>query len=266
VFVEALGNFANALFLLASVYIFVALIRQIAARPVEAGPETTRVFGLPEAILAGALTLLFVAALAKQAPGDVVNLRTVDIIKGGLFLVGLLLFVILFLKLRRFDVSNLAGFSKLTFARATGTGLILLAASWPLIVVASVVTEWRFGRNASKQQIIESFDASSDILQRVVIIVLAVVIAPVVEELLFRFFLYGVFRRHIGRVAALVVTAGLFAAVHAHLPSFAPLFVLAACFTIAYEWSGSVLVTMTMHSLFNAAQLIALAFASSSQP
>ncbi|MFL6529730.1 MAG: type II CAAX prenyl endopeptidase Rce1 family protein [Chthoniobacterales bacterium] len=47
---------------------------------------------------------------------------------------------------------------------------------------------------------------------------------------------------------------------HAHLPSAAPLFVLGACFTIAYEWSGSIVVSMTMHALFNSMTLIALAF------
>jgi len=39
-----------------------------------------------------------------------------------------------------------------------------------------------------------------------------------------------------------------------------PLFVLGTCFTIAYEWSGSILVAMTMHSLFNSVTLIVLAF------
>ena len=52
----------------------------------------------------------------------------------------------------------------------------------------------------------------------------------------------------------------LFAAAHTHLPSAAPLFVLGACFTLAYEWSGSILVSMAMHTLFNSAQLVVLAF------
>ena len=67
-------------------------------------------------------------------------------------------------------------------------------------------------------------------------------------------------KRYLGRVVGIVVSALLFAAVHAHLPSFAPLFVLGACFAIAYEWSGSILVPMTMHACFNAITLTALAF------
>ena len=39
-----------------------------------------------------------------------------------------------------------------------------------------------------------------------------------------------------------------------------PLFVLGACLALAYEWSGSILVSMTMHALFNSLTLTALAF------
>ena len=96
--------------------------------------------------------------------------------------------------------------------------------------------------------------------QRVIIILLATAVAPIAEEFIFRFFLYGVIRRYFGRSIGLIISALLFAAVHAHLPSFAPLFVLGACFALAYEWSGSLLVSMTMHATFNAITLFALAF------
>jgi membrane protease YdiL (CAAX protease family) len=94
----------------------------------------------------------------------------------------------------------------------------------------------------------------------VLIIILAVAIAPLVEEFVFRFFLYGVVRRYLGRSVGLAANSLLFAAVHGHVPSAAPLFVLGACFTIAFEWSGSILVPMAMHALFNSLTLTALAF------
>ncbi len=88
----------------------------------------------------------------------------------------------------------------------------------------------------------------------------SVAVAPVVEEFVFRFFFYGVLKRYFGWVASVILSAGLCGAVHAHFPSFVPLFVLGSCFAIAYEWSGSLLVSMTMHSLFNSLTLTALAF------
>jgi membrane protease YdiL (CAAX protease family) len=42
--------------------------------------------------------------------------------------------------------------------------------------------------------------------------------------------------------------------------------VLGSCLAIAYEWSGSILVPMTMHALFNSVTLVGLAFSASSQP
>ena len=141
-----------------------------------------------------------------------------------------------------------------------------MLAAYPLIFLADLLMQRLSGGNKSdRQEIVELFNGSTSLEQRVAIIVLAVAIAPIVEEFVFRFFFYGVLKRYFGRGIGLVVNALMFAAVHTHLPSFLPLFILGSCFTLAYEWSGSILVTMTMHSLFNAAQLIGLAFSSSSQ-
>jgi membrane protease YdiL (CAAX protease family) len=133
-------------------------------------------------------------------------------------------------------------------------------AAYPLISLTDVITQRLFGSGSSKQNIVELFSGSRTIEQRIMIIVFAVAIAPVVEEFLFRFFLYGVLKRYFGCFLGITLNALLFAAAHTHLPSFAPLFVLGACFTIAYEWSGSILVCMTMHSLFNSLSLTVLAF------
>jgi len=88
------------------------------------------------------------------------------------------------------------------------------------------------------------------------IILLAVVVAPVTEELAFRGYLYGVIKRYLGAIPALVLSGILFALIHLNLPSFFPLLVLASVFALAYELSGSLLVPMTMHALFNAFSLI----------
>jgi len=116
------------------------------------------------------------------------------------------------------------------------------------------------GASASKQQIVDLFTGSETIEQRVLIILLAVVIAPAAEEFIFRFFIYGVLKRYGGAFVGVVLNSLLFAAVHTHLPSFAALFALGCCFSIAYEWSGSILVSMTMHALFNSVTLTLLAF------
>jgi membrane protease YdiL (CAAX protease family) len=91
---------------------------------------------------------------------------------------------------------------------------------------------------------------------------LAIVIAPLAEEFFFRGFLYGVLKRYAGGLPALVFTAVAFALIHLHVPSLLPLFLLACVLTLAYELSGSLLVPMAMHSLFNAITLVGVFFAS----
>ena len=172
----------------------------------------------------------------------------------------MVLVIITFLQFRGFDVGSLGGFFRLSFIRTLSTGAILLFFAYPLILLSDAITQRLFGGGSSKQNIVEFFSGSRTIQQRMMIIVFAVAIAPVVEEFLFRFFIYGVLKRYFGRLLGVTFSALLFAAAHAHLPSFAPLFVLGGCFAIAYEWSGSILVAMTMHSLFNSLTLTALAF------
>jgi membrane protease YdiL (CAAX protease family) len=52
----------------------------------------------------------------------------------------------------------------------------------------------------------------------------------------------------------------VFAASHMHLPSVAPLFVFALGLGLSYELTGSLLVPITMHALFNAVMVIQLIF------
>jgi uncharacterized protein len=263
-FSTALGAVINALFLIVGVYIYVSLIRQIAARrstiTLESPP--TRNFGLAEAVLAIALSAWFLLTVVLSLYVQLRPLGTRDVIAELLFRLGLILFMVVFLKFRHLDLNVLGGFSKIGFWRTLFTGLILLIAAYPLIGLADALMQRLLGdgAGANKQQIVDLFTGSQTIGQRVLIILLAVVIAPAAEEFIFRFFIYGVLKRYGGAFLGVVLNSLLFAAVHTHLPSFAALFALGCCFTIAYEWSGSILVSMTMHALFNSVTLTLLAF------
>jgi membrane protease YdiL (CAAX protease family) len=253
-------NVFFALYFLASVYVYISLVRQIGARTSVSASEPTKTFGLPEAILAGALILFLLLSISASASRPSVELSARNLLANLLFTMFVVLFIMTFLQLRGFDLSSIAGFFKIGFVRALSTGTILLLAAYPLILLANTITQRLFGGDSSKQNIVEVFSGSHTIEQRILIIIFAVAIAPVVEEFLFRFFLYGVIKRYLGSFLGIILNAALFAAAHTHFPSFVPLFVLGCCFTIAYEWSRSILVAMTMHSLFNSVTLIVLAF------
>ncbi|MEP7014503.1 MAG: type II CAAX endopeptidase family protein [Verrucomicrobiota bacterium] len=249
----------NVVVLIIAIYVYVALSRQISAR-VTTDAEPGRMLGLPEALVAGFLVFIFLLGVLGATSGQPAAVDTRVLLETLLVTLAIVLFIVALLTFRGFDLNALAGFSKISFLRAISTGIILLIAAYPLIAVSEMISQNIIGGGSSKQSIVELFGSSDTIGQRVMIIVFAVAIAPVLEEFLFRFFLYSVLRRYFGRFFGVAFNSLLFAAVHTHLPSFAPLFVFGICLTVAFEWSGSILVSMTMHSLFNALSLTALAF------
>lgn len=93
------------------------------------------------------------------------------------------------------------------------------------------------------------------------LLVLALVIAPVFEETFFRGFAYPALKQRLGAGPALVLVSAVFAAIHFHAASALPLFVLAIGLTLAYEFTGSLVAPVTMHVLFNAANVVMLLYA-----
>ena len=255
-------NFLSLLYVLVSAYVYISLIHQISARtsnPVGTGAPA-RIFGLPEAILAAVLVLFLLLNISASISRPSNDFSASNLLGNFLLMIFVVLAIVTFLQLRRFDLASLGGFSRISFIRTLSTGAILLFFAYPLILWSDIITQRLFRSGSSKQNIVEFFSGSRTIDQRIMIIVFAAAIAPVIEEFLFRFFLYNVIKRYFGRLLGVILSALLFAAAHAHFPSFVPLFILGSCFAIAYEWSGSILVAMTMHSLFNSVTLTALAF------
>ena len=252
----------SLLYVLASLYVYTSLIHQISARkPGSVGANApARTFGLPEAILAALLILFLLLSIGASVSRPSIDFSKDTLLWNFILMVFLVLFIVTFLQLRGLDVGSLGGFYRISFLRVLSTGAILLFFAYPLILWSDIITQRLFGGGSSRQNIVEFFSGPRTLDQRIMIIVFAIAVAPVIEEFLFRFFLYNVIKRYFGRLVGVTFSALLFAAAHAHFPSFVPLFVLGSCFAIAYEWSGSILVAMTMHSLFNSLTLTALAF------
>ena len=258
----AVWTILTIVWLIIGLYVYVALIWQIRVRTTPSPATPPKSFGAPEALIATLLMSLLVIGLVRGGAASATELNTEDLINNFILTAVVVLVLAAFLVFRGFDLDALAGFSKVGIVRAVALGAILLLMAYPFVGVADAIMQYFLGHGSTRQNIVELFSGSRTMQQRIMVIVLAVAVAPAAEELVFRFFLYGVLRRYFGVVVGLLINAILFAAVHQHLPSFAPLFVLGSCFTLAYEWSGSILVSMTMHSLFNSVNLVLLAFPS----
>lgn len=81
--------------------------------------------------------------------------------------------------------------------------------------------------------------------------VVACILAPLNEELLFRGGLYRFCRQRLGRGWALLISGCLFGALHANWAGFLPLALLGVGLAIVYEATGSIRVAVVAHGLFN---------------
>lgn len=90
------------------------------------------------------------------------------------------------------------------------------------------------------------------------VIAAAVVIAPMLEELLFRGFIQSALLKAMGRTwPAILITSTLFMAAHIGVQPQAlfPLFIFGLCLGVAYERTRRLWVPITMHMLFNAGNI-----------
>jgi len=134
------------------------------------------------------------------------------------------------------------------------SGAVTFLISLPIMVIISL--PWRgllklCGFDLGKQDLVDMFANARSPLLLTVMIVLATVTAPLVEELVFRAGFFRYFRTRVPRWAALLGPACLFGALHQNLASFAPLVGLGIVFSLAYERTGRIGTAIVAHSLFN---------------
>ena len=159
-----------------------------------------RQLGFPEAIAAVTPRRLVCSQCRWPPPRSRMRFfRPVTFSSPAAFRIRSFLVLTALLQLRGFNVASLGGFSRLGFGRIVSTAAVLLFAAYPLLFVADGISRWLLGEGSSRQQIVEMFTGSETLQQRILIIVLAIAIAPLAEEFVFRFFLYGVLKRYLGR-------------------------------------------------------------------
>ncbi|HEY0737725.1 MAG TPA: CPBP family intramembrane glutamic endopeptidase [Herpetosiphonaceae bacterium] len=78
------------------------------------------------------------------------------------------------------------------------------------------------------------------------------IIAPIVEEMLFRGLLYQWLRNHTGAVGAILLSGAIFSVVHVYPVILLPLFVVGVVLAAVFEWTRSLWITITLHFFQNA--------------
>lgn len=128
--------------------------------------------------------------------------------------------------------------------------MLVTAAAWEKVLQLA-------GLPVERQDLIGMFANAESPWLLGVMIALAIVIAPLTEEFVFRAGLFRFLRTRIPRWIALVAPSLFFACLHVNwntlqgLSSLAPLAVLAVLFSLAYERTGQIGTAIVAHALFN---------------
>jgi membrane protease YdiL (CAAX protease family) len=110
----------------------------------------------------------------------------------------------------------------------------------------------------SPQNIVQSFSHPGDPFVTVIRVVMAVAIAPPLEEIIFRVFVYRALKGRGSKFVAAGFTSFIFALIHWNLLAFAGLFMLSMCLIQIYEHSADIREPILVHALFNAITIIEL--------
>jgi membrane protease YdiL (CAAX protease family) len=213
--------------------------------------------GAVAVVLAAWFLMLGYDALAQEGK------RTVefgDVITGAVIYASIVLFLLGLLVYRNLSPSAVFGFGGERFFAVLGSALLALAAAYPVLMLVQAMVLGASGGQMEPQEVVQFLQEAKSPRDRLAVMTMAVVIAPVAEEIIFRGYLYPAGKRFVGPFFSLVATSLLFAVLHGHSASVPALFTLAVCLGLAYEKTGTLLVPMVMHAVFNAVSVAAIMF------
>ena len=130
------------------------------------------------------------------------------------------------------------------------------------VFLGSVISNFLLSTGEPKkedlQEIVQTLMTNDDISLKIAIALSAIIFAPLIEEVIFRGYLYPVIKRFSHPIFSCVITSLLFAVIHSNLEGLMPLFLLAIVLTIFYEISKSIWVPILMHACFNGVNTISI--------
>lgn len=147
------------------------------------------------------------------------------------------------------------------------TGAVTFLISLPIVTAANLLGLGLLkltGLPAEEQDLLRLFARADSSAMLATLIFLAVVMAPLTEELLFRATLFRFLRTRTPRWLSLLLPGVLFASLHVNwvnldgLASLLPLITLAVIFSLAYERTGRIGTAIVAHALFNLHTIVLL--------
>ena len=151
---------------------------------------------------------------------------------------------------KREKYPNLVGVPRMTWMTAIGDAFLRLLKTWPGLLAFSFVASFVLSGHP-EQEAVRKLANPESLEEALAIAGYAMLVAPVLEEFLFRGILYRAMKRPFGMGLAILLSALLFALVHKNALSFLPLTFLGVFLALAYERTGDLRTCILMHAFFN---------------
>ena len=228
------------------------------------GQVLSRSYAAPDLILLAGLGLFFIMAMeapsSEEAGAAKEGALVVSMAFNLIVCAGLLVYLH---RLRGLNPAELFGLQHMHW-RSLGLAVFMFAVITVISVnlVSAATVNWLkdIWPELEPQETVKAFQESGSITFKILVIIAAVVIAPLAEEILFRGFVYGVLKRYTDAPFAALSSSLMFAVIHMHVGSLLPLWMLAVLFCLAYEITGCLLVPMLLHAIFNAMSILGMLF------
>jgi len=206
--------------------------------------------------------------VGESAPSEVRTLQDWQsvFLDNLIFCIGAIIIVVVIIFLARATFARrLKGFglNAKTIHKDFLAAFVNLLSVWPLILGVIILTAY-FGKAIWGQDYqmpqhgeLQKITIHPQLPLRILVVVTAVLVAPMLEEMLFRGLLQTLIRSLLIKPwSSIVISSIIFTTVHEDKSHWPALFVLAICLGYAYERSGSLLRPIFIHSLFNAITII----------
>ncbi len=217
----------------------------------------TFILALCSCVLMAGLLMQFLVGTPSEdteTPGMGISIAT------GLFMqAGFLAVFLLFRSHLRNNDERSLNLAPKSIAHSAGLGLLCLLATWPFVALGSAawyilltyLKSLGLDLDLTPQDPVEMFFEADKITYSLALVFLAIVVAPIAEEFVFRAGIFRYLRGHLPLLAAAALNGLIFGVIHANLQSFLPLAILGAFLCLAYEWTGDIKVPIVFHAAFN---------------
>lgn len=159
---------------------------------------------------------------------------------------------------RRYSITPKNGFglSRRSALKKIVIGLGLCAVILPVVWLTAIGSHKIFtlaGMPPDRQPVINMVAAVAGRPWWIVALVMvqAVIVAPIIEETVFRGVALPALAKKLGTAPTIILISTIFAVLHNHPPVYAPLFIFSVALNYAYLRSKSLIVPITIHVVFN---------------